>query len=75
MMRRRRPLMRAAMVGGSAYSVGKHSQRAGDREQDQEARLQELEDQQYAQAPVAVPPGGGPTDIAEKLTQLKSLQD
>jgi hypothetical protein len=76
MMRRRRPLMRAAMVGGTAYAVGKHAQRSGDREQDQEARLQELEaQQQYAQAPVAAPPGGGPTDIAEKLTQLKSLQD
>jgi hypothetical protein len=24
---------------------------------------------------VTAPPGGGPTDIAEKLTQLKSLQD
>jgi hypothetical protein len=75
MMRRRRPLMRAAMVGGTAYAVGKHAQRSGDREQEQEARLQELEAQQSAQAPVTVPPGGGPTDIAEKLTQLKSLQD
>ena len=64
--------MRAAMVGGTAYAVGKHAQRSGDREEDQEARLQELEAQQYAQA---APPGGGPTDIAEKLTQLKSLQD
>lgn len=75
MMRRRRPLMRAAMVGGTAYAVGKHSQRAGDREEDQEARLEQLEAQQSAQAPVTAPPGGGPTDIAEKLTQLKSLQD
>jgi len=63
------------MVGGTAYAVGKHAQRSGDREQDQEARIQELEAQQYAQAPVAAPPGGGPTDIAEKLTQLKSLAD
>jgi Short C-terminal domain len=78
MMRRRRPLMRAAMVGGAAYAVGKHAQRGDNREDDQEMRLQQLEaqqTQQYAQAPVAVPPGGGPTDIAEKLTQLKSLQD
>jgi Short C-terminal domain len=76
MMRRRRPLMRAAMVGGTAYAVGKHAQRSGDREEDQEARLQQLEAQQYAaQAPVSAPPGGGPTDIAEKLAQLKSLMD
>lgn len=71
--------MRAAMVGGAAYAVGKHAQRGDYREEDQEMRLQQLEaqqqSQQYAQAPVAVPPGGGPTDIAEKLTQLKSLQD
>ena len=67
--------MRAAMVGGTAYAVGKHAQRSGDREQEQEARLQDLEAQQYAQTPVAAPPGGGPTDIAEKLTQLKSLAD
>jgi len=63
------------MVGGTAYAVGKHAQRSGDREQEQEARLQDLEAQQYAQAPVTAPPGGGPTDIAEKLTQLKSLAD
>ena len=70
--------MRAAMVGGTAYAVGKHAQRGDDREEDQEMRLQQLEaqqQQQYVQAPVAAPPGGGPTDIAEKLTQLKSLQD
>ena len=77
MMRRRRPLARAAMVGGAAYAVGKRSQRGQDREYDQEARLQELESQQYAaQAPPPqVPPSGGPTDIAEQLTQLKSLLD
>lgn len=70
--------MRAAMVGGAAYAVGKHAQRGDYREEDQEMRLQQLEaqqQQQYVQAPVAAPPGGGPTDIAEKLTQLKSLQD
>ena len=75
-MRRRRPLMRAAMVGGTAYAVGKRAQRGQDREYDQEARIAELENQQYAQqAPPPVPPSGGPTDIAEQLTQLKSLMD
>jgi hypothetical protein len=67
--------MRAAMVGGTAYAVGKHSQSAGEHEGDQEARLEGLEAQQAAQTPVTAPPGGGPTDIAEKLTQLKSLAD
>jgi hypothetical protein len=64
------------MVGGTAYAVGKHAQRNQYREEEQDARLADMEaQQQYAQAPVAVPPGGGPTDIAEKLTQLKSLAD
>jgi hypothetical protein len=70
--RRRRPLMRAAMVGGTAYAVGKHAQRSNYREDDQEARLQQLESQQYAQP---MPPAGGPTDIAANLAQLKGLLD
>lgn len=70
--------MRAAMVGGTAYAVGKRAQRGQDREYDQEARIAELENQQYAGQQAAQPPvapSGGPTDIAEQLTQLKSLMD
>jgi Short C-terminal domain len=74
--RRRRPLMRAAMVGGTAYAVGKHAQRGQSQEQEQEARIAELEAQQYAPAAApAVPPAGGPTDLAANLTQLKGLLD
>jgi hypothetical protein len=78
MMRRRRPLARAAMVGGTAYAVGKRAQRGQDQEAEQEARIAELENQQYAApqaAPPPVAPSGGPTDLAEQLTQLKSLMD
>jgi hypothetical protein len=77
MMRRRRPLMRAAMVGGTAYAVGKHAQRGQQAEADQEARLEQLEAQQaYQAAPAPAPvPAGGPTDLASKLTQLKALLD
>ena len=77
-MRRRRPLARAAMVGGTAYAVGKRAQRGRDQEYDQEARIAELEAQQATPqqgAPPPVPPSGGPTGIAEQLTQLKSLMD
>jgi hypothetical protein len=76
MMRRRRPLMRAAMVGGTAYAVGKHAQRGQQAEADQEARIEQLEAQQ-AQAPPPPAPvsAGGPTDLASKLTQLKALLD
>jgi hypothetical protein len=77
---RRRPLMRAAMVGGTAYAAGRHAARRSDQEADQEARLAELEYQQQAAAapapaPAPAPPTGGPTDIAAKLTELKSLLD
>ena len=79
MMRRRRPLARAAMVGGTAYAVGKRAQRGQDREYDQDARIAELEAQQAPAssqaAPPPVAPSGGPTDLAEQLTQLKSLMD
>jgi hypothetical protein len=75
-MRRRRPLARAAMVGGAAYAVGRAGQRRAQSEADQEARLEELEAQQAPQAaaPVGVP-AGGPTDVAAQLTQLKGLMD
>jgi hypothetical protein len=68
--------MRAAMVGGTAYAVGRHAQRGTEREQEQEARLAELEAQQAPpQAPPPMAPTGGPTDIAAQLTDLKGLMD
>jgi hypothetical protein len=68
--------MRAAMVGGTAYAVGKHAQRENYREDEQEARLQQLEGQQPApQYQQPMPAAGGPTDIAANLTQLKGLLD
>jgi hypothetical protein len=70
-IRRRRPLLRAAMVGGTAYAVGRRAQRGAERETEQEARIEELESEQ--QAPVAL--AGGPTDLASKLTELKGLLD
>jgi hypothetical protein len=55
MMRRRRPLARAAMIGGTAAYVGHRAgQNAANnqaRESEQEERLQQLEAQQYAAPP------------------------
>jgi hypothetical protein len=54
MMRRRRPLARAAMIGGTAYVAHKAGQNSANnamREQEQEERLQQLEAQQYAAPP------------------------
>ena len=73
--RRRRPLMRAAMVGGGAYMVGKSAQRKSQQEADQEARLNQLEAQQApapAAAPAAAPAGD---DLVSKLTELEGLMD
>ena len=69
-MRRRRPLARAAMVGGAAYYAGKRVQTGNQRESEQEERLQALEQTQpqYQQAP---PPSGGITDAG--IAQLQKL--
>jgi Short C-terminal domain len=77
-VRRRRPLMRAAVVGGAAYHAGKRVQEGHEREDEQEYRLQELEAQQSqaAQAPPpAAPASAGISDDAiAKLSQLAELK-
>lgn len=71
MMRRRRPLMRAAMVGGVAYHAGKRVQEGRDDDYDRDARMDQLEAQQ-AQAP----PAGGMTDnTIEQLGKLGQLHE
>src|SRR3954454_4885750 len=74
MMRRRRPLMRAAMVGGVAYHAGKKVQQGREEDATTEARLEQLEAEQYA-APAAAPQSGGISDSAiDQLKQLAELQ-
>lgn len=72
MRRRRRPLLRAAMVGGVAYHAGKKTQQG----REQEARLDSLENQQYS-APASAPaPVGGLSDAAmDQLKQLAELKE
>src|SRR5436309_8301568 len=53
---RRRPLLGAAVVGGTAYAAGKSRQRSMEREADQEARLQGLEAQQGGGGYYGAPP-------------------
>ena len=78
-MRRRRPLARAAMVGGTAYYVGKHAQRGQDANADRDARLDELEyqqaqqQQQYAPPPQAAPAAPAKADPDEVMAQLQKL--
>jgi len=76
MFARRRPLARAAVVGGAAYYGGKKRAEGQAREQEQEARLQDLEAQQsQPQAAPAAPAGGGgmSEDSMAKLQQLAEL--
>jgi hypothetical protein len=72
-LRRRRPLMRAAMVGGTAYVAGKHVQQGNQREADEAARIDQLEAQQAAAAAPAPAGGGGMS--AASIEQLKQLGD
>ena len=73
-MRRRRPLARAAMVGGAAYYAGKRVQEGREDDAYRDARLDELEAQQAQQA---APQGGGGMSAAsiEQLKQLGELHE
>lgn len=74
---RRRPLVRAAMMGGAGYAAGRHAARAGQREADQEQRLESLEQQQAPAPPPppAAPAAAGGQDVVSRLTELKGLLD
>jgi hypothetical protein len=72
MLRRRRPLMRAAMVGGVGYMAGKSAARGSERESDEQQRIAQLEAQQQ-QAPVAAAPAAG-GDLVSQLQELQTLQ-
>ena len=77
---RRRPLRRAAVIGGvaaGAHHMGKKSAQKQQAEADQNAQIDDLQDQQdQAAAPApaapAAPAGEG---IADQLAKLKSLLD
>jgi hypothetical protein len=71
------PLLRGAIVGGAAYSMGRRAAASAQREQQQNAAIADLQAQQE-QAPAAqpavraqVPAQGG--DVAGRLAQLTDL--
>lgn len=70
-MRRRRPLLRAAMVGGVAYHAGKKVQEGREEDAETDARLAQLEAQQGAAAPA----GGMTDDTIEQLGKLGQLHE
>lgn len=82
---RRRPLMRAAMVGGAGYVAGKH---IANKQQAEATQDQEISDLQQGQAPAQAPapaaqaaqaaPAAPPMSEADRidaLTKLKGLLD
>ena len=86
-MFRRRPLMRAAVVGGGAYMAGKHVARsqeaAAQAEDEQNARIDDLEQQQYQQPPPQYQqpppqyqqPPAAPAASSPMIDQLNQLAD
>ena len=83
---RRRPLARAAVVGGVAYHAGKRGAQNAAAEQDQNEQIADLQSQQaqqqyapppqqYAPPPPAPAASAGSDDMVEQLTNLKSLLD
>lgn len=68
MFRRRRPLLRAAAVGGAGYAIGKHAQEG--RDADAEAEEAEEADQQDPN-----PSGGLSNEQIEQLKKLGELKE
>jgi hypothetical protein len=74
MMRRRRPIMRGAMVGGLGYAAGKAGANRAMREGEAQQPAAGAAPPAAAPAPVAPAPGGAGSTI-EQLKQLGELRD
>jgi hypothetical protein len=76
MFRRRRPLLRAAAVGGGAYALGSRHARGQQQEAEQNEQINDLQNQAAAPAPAAAPASTGiSSDAVEKLQQLAKLHE
>jgi membrane protease subunit (stomatin/prohibitin family) len=71
MFRRRRPLMRAAMVGGAGYYAGKKVQEGREEDAYRDERMDQLEAQQAS----AQPAGGMSDNSIEQLQKLGQLHE
>ena len=71
MFRRRRPLMRAAMVGGAGYYAGKKAQEGREEDAYRDERMDQLEAQQAS----AQPAGGMSDNSIEQLQKLGQLHE
>ncbi len=73
-------LLRAAIVGGAAYHVGKRVQQGRDQDAAQQQQIDDLQAQQQqqqyqAQQASAAPAAPSQQDAMAQLTQLKQLLD
>jgi putative oligomerization/nucleic acid binding protein len=71
------PLLRGAIVGGAAYSMGRRAANSAQREQEQSAAIADLQQAEAAQSqplvrpqPVQARPQG---DVTSRLAQLSDL--
>jgi len=80
-MMRRRPLLRAAAVGGTfaaGRAMGRRAEQRDDAEATQDQRISNVEDQQAAaqQVPAQAgpqPPAGPPASVLDQLNQLTAM--
>jgi hypothetical protein len=75
MLMRRRPLLRAAAVGGGAYALGSRNANRRQEEASQDERLSDLESQPPAPAPAPAVSAGISSDAVQKLQELGKLRD
>jgi membrane protease subunit (stomatin/prohibitin family) len=75
MPRRRRPLMRAAAIGGIAYAGGKAGANAAGDEADPDAPAEQSEAEQQTVAADPAPAAPSADESIEELTKLKGLLD
>jgi hypothetical protein len=69
---RRRPLLRAAAVGGGAYALGKHRERT---QADQEQQAYEAGQQSAMAAAPPPPPAGLTAESTARLQELGKLHE
>jgi hypothetical protein len=73
-MMRRRPLLRAAAVGGSAYVMGKRSAERSAMAQGQDQRISQLEGQQAETQP-QMSPDAAQGSMLDQLGRLTAMHD
>jgi len=71
LLMRRRPLLRGALIGGTAYAIGRNAARRQQAEAQQDAAIREL--QVEASAPVGPSTPAGSDGMAE-LTRLGQMR-